>query len=34
MPRRLTRRQNRMPIRTSSPLLKRMLVRGSRTSTS
>ena len=34
IPRRLTRRQNRMPILTSLPLLKRKLVSGSRISTS
>jgi hypothetical protein len=34
MPRRLTRRQNRTPMRTSGPLLNRMVVRGTRISTS
>ena len=33
-PRRLTRRQNRIPIFTTSPLLKRKLVSGRRSSTS
>ena len=33
-PRRLTRRQNRIPMGTVSPDLKRMLVKGSRSSTS
>ena len=34
MPRRLTRRQKRMPMRTSGPLLNRMVVKGIRISTS
>ena len=34
IPRRLTRRQNRIPIPTSRPLLKRMVVSGRRISTS